>query len=221
MYRDLKEIYWSEFMKQDISMFAEKCPNCQQFKAEQLKPGGLTKSIEIPTWKWEFTYKAEDYATLYIDEIVRWHGIPLSIIADGGDSLLLTFEIFPKDLGRCRSPVGWFEVGESFILGPEIIHEAMGKVRMIRDRLTTTYSRKNYYVDNRKRALEFEVIQHPSCLLRGHEEVTVEILDHQVKQLRNKEVASVKVLWRNNLVIGETWEAKADMRSRYPHLFSS
>ena len=26
------------------------------------------------------TYKAEDYARLYIDEIVRWHGIPLSII---------------------------------------------------------------------------------------------------------------------------------------------
>ena len=26
------------------------------------------------------TYRAEDYTRLYIDEIVRWHGIPLSII---------------------------------------------------------------------------------------------------------------------------------------------
>ena len=25
---------------------------------------------------------------------------------------------------RCRPPVGWFEVGESSILAPEIIHEA-------------------------------------------------------------------------------------------------
>ena len=30
------------------------------------------------------TYRAEDYARLYIDEIVRWHGILLSIISDRG-----------------------------------------------------------------------------------------------------------------------------------------
>ena len=58
---------------------------------------------------------------------------------------------------RCRSPVGWFEVAESSILGPQIINEAMGKVRLIRDRLATAYSRQKSYVDNRKRALEFEV----------------------------------------------------------------
>ena len=28
------------------------------------------------------TYRAKDYAKLYIDEIVRWHGIPFSIISD-------------------------------------------------------------------------------------------------------------------------------------------
>ena len=28
------------------------------------------------------TYRAEHYARLYIDEIVRWHGIPLSIILE-------------------------------------------------------------------------------------------------------------------------------------------
>ena len=58
---------------------------------------------------------------------------------------------------RCRSPVGWFEVGESSILGPEIIHEALEKVRMISDRLTTTYSWQMSYADNRKRPLEFDV----------------------------------------------------------------
>ena len=53
----------------------------------------------------------------------------------------------------------------------------------------------------------------------SYEEVPVEILDRQVKKLRNKEVASVKVLWRNHLVEGATWKAEADMKSRYPHLF--
>ena len=55
----------------------------------------------------------------------------------------------------------------------------------------------------------------------SYKEVLVEILDHQVKRLRNKEVASVKVLWRNHLVEGETWEAEANMKSRYRHLFTN
>ena len=53
MYHDLKEIYWWEGMKQYISKFVEECPNCQQVKAEHLKPVGITQSIEIPTLKWE------------------------------------------------------------------------------------------------------------------------------------------------------------------------
>ncbi|KAK4721211.1 hypothetical protein R3W88_011444 [Solanum pinnatisectum] len=55
----------------------------------------------------------------------------------------------------------------------------------------------------------------------SYEEVLVEILDRQVKRLRNKEVASIKVPWRNHLVEGATWEAEANMKSRYPHLFPS
>ena len=42
---------------------------------------------------------------------------------------------------RCRSPVGWFEVEESSILGLEIIHEVLKKVWVIRDTLATAYSR--------------------------------------------------------------------------------
>ena len=58
---------------------------------------------------------------------------------------------------RYRSPVGWFEVGESSILGPEIVHEAMEKVKMISDRLATAYNCQKSYADNIKRAIEFEV----------------------------------------------------------------
>ncbi|CAN4101631.1 unnamed protein product [Withania somnifera] len=64
---------------------------------------------------------------------------------------------------KCRSPIGWFEVGETVLLGPDLL---------------------------------------------GYEEVPVAILDRQVKKLRNKEVASVKVLWRNQQVEEVTWEVK-------------
>ncbi|CAN4106288.1 unnamed protein product [Withania somnifera] len=52
-----------------------------------------------------------------------------------------------------------------------------------------------------------------------YEEVPIAILDRQVKKLRNKEVASVKVLWRNQQVEEVTWEAEETMKSKYPHLF--
>ena len=53
------------------------------------------------------------------------------------------------------------------------------------------------------------------------EEIPVQILDPQVWKLRTKEVASVKVLWRNQFVEEATWEAEEDMKMSYPHLFES
>ena len=50
-------------------------------------------------------------------------------------------------------------------------------------------------------------------------EQPVWILDRSTKQLRNKVVSLVKVLWKNQHVEEATWETKSDMRERYPHLF--
>ncbi|WMV18179.1 hypothetical protein MTR67_011564 [Solanum verrucosum] len=55
----------------------------------------------------------------------------------------------------------------------------------------------------------------------SYEEVPVQILDRQVRRLRMKDVASVKVLWRNQFVEEATWEAEKDIKKRYPHLFES
>ena len=55
----------------------------------------------------------------------------------------------------------------------------------------------------------------------SYEDVSVEILDRQVRRLRNKEVASVKALWRSQSVEGDIWEAEATMKAQYPHLFPS
>ena len=54
----------------------------------------------------------------------------------------------------------------------------------------------------------------------SYEDVIVEILDRQVRRLRNKEVASVKVLWRSESVEGATWEVEEVMKAKYPYLFS-
>ena len=55
----------------------------------------------------------------------------------------------------------------------------------------------------------------------SYDEVPVQNLDRQVKKLRNKEVVSVKVLWKNHIVEDATWEAEVDMKYCYPHLFDN
>ncbi|XP_049394713.1 uncharacterized protein LOC125859003 [Solanum stenotomum] len=125
---------------------------------------------------------------------------------------------------RCRYPIGLFEVGEVALIGPELVHEATKKIRLIKKRLRMAQSWKKSYADGRKRDLQFEkFVGDPTSIvyLEGlevkenlaYEEVSVEILDWQVKKLRNKDVSSVKVLQRNHLVEGANWEAEADMKS--------
>nr|XP_033508434.1 uncharacterized protein LOC117273376 [Nicotiana tomentosiformis] len=242
-----------------------------QVKAEHQRPGGLTQCIELPLWKWDMinmdfitglprtprrydsiwviidrltksahflpvrtTYSAEDYAKLYIREIMA----PYEAL-----------------YGRkCRSPIGWFEVGEAELLGPNLVQQAMekgvmrfGKKGKLSPRYVGPYKiirrigRVAYELDL---PLELEAVHpvfHVSMLRKcigdpsritpiedihiaedlSYAEVPVVILDRQVRKLRTKEVASVKVLWRNNNIEEMTWEAEEEMRKKYPHLFTT
>jgi len=48
---------------------------------------------------------------------------------------------------RYRSPIGWYEVGEIWLFGPDLIHQAMEDVKIIRERLKTAQSRQKSYAD--------------------------------------------------------------------------
>ena len=60
----------------------------------------------------------------------------------------------------CRSPLGWIEVGERSITGPDLIRDTSKKVSLIRQRLLMAQSRQKSYVDVRRLPLEFEVGDH-------------------------------------------------------------
>ena len=47
------------------------------------------------------------------------------------------------------------------------------------------------------------------------------ILDHEIRQLRNKQVPLVKVLWQHHGMEEATWEPESTLRAQYPQLFSS
>ncbi|TMW84728.1 hypothetical protein EJD97_024521 [Solanum chilense] len=96
------------------------------------------------------------------------------------------------------------------------------KVKVIQELLKTTQICQKSCTVVRRRPLEFTVDDwvylkdNLSC-----EEFQVSIFTRQVRKLRTKEVASFKVLWRNQFVKEATSEADEDMMKRYPHLFES
>ncbi|XP_073137715.1 uncharacterized protein [Henckelia pumila] len=73
------------------------------------------------------------------------------------------------------------------------------------------------YISNPSHVIRHEPVKWTPDL--SYEEIPIQILDTQVRKLRNKEIKMVKVLWRNQLVEEATWETEQDMRSRYPEIF--
>ncbi|WMV42135.1 hypothetical protein MTR67_035520 [Solanum verrucosum] len=230
------------------------------------------------------THSTEDYAKLYLQEVTNGQAestiqtledilrvcvidfkgnwdehLPLIKFAYN-NSYRSSIQMAPYEAlyeRRYRSPIGWFEVGEAGLIGPNLVHQAMEKVKVIQERLKMAQSRQKSYTDVRRRELEFEVddwvylkvspmkgvtrfavhpvfhisvlnkcMGDPSLILPtedieikdslSYEEIPVQIFDRQVCKLRTKEVASVKVLWRNQFIEEATWEAEEDMKKRYP-----
>nr|GEY86344.1 putative reverse transcriptase domain-containing protein [Tanacetum cinerariifolium] len=58
---------------------------------------------------------------------------------------------------KCRSPVIWTKIGESQLIGPEIMQETTEKIVQIKERLKTTRSRQKSYADKGHKPLEFKV----------------------------------------------------------------
>ncbi|XP_070036429.1 uncharacterized protein [Nicotiana tomentosiformis] len=187
MYYDIGGIYWWDIMKKDIAEFVAQLTKSAHF-------------LSVGT-----TYSAEDYARLYIKEIIRLHGVVISIISDRDAQFTANFwRSFQKGLGtqvslsttfhpqtdgqaertiqivenmlwacvmdfrgswddhlpliefaynnsyhssiqmapyealygqKCRSHIGWFEVGETKLVGPELLQQEVEKIKLIRERL--------------------------------------------------------------------------------------
>ncbi|CAL1355530.1 unnamed protein product [Linum trigynum] len=67
------------------------------------------------------------------------------------------------------------------------------------------------------------VIRHEDIQLEDdltYEDVPIQIVDRQEKELRRKKIAMVKVIWRNQGSEAATWETESYMREKYPDLFN-
>ncbi|GJY19162.1 putative reverse transcriptase domain-containing protein [Tanacetum coccineum] len=145
---------------------------------------------------------------------------------------------------KCRSPVCWAEVGDVQLTGPEIIHETTEKIEEIRQRFQAILKRvgpvaytlelpkklssvhNTFYISNLKKCLSDESLVIPMKELRLDDtlnfvEEPVEIMDREVKQLRQSRIPIVKVRWNSKRGPEFTWEREDQIRAKYPHLFSN
>ncbi|GJT78698.1 putative reverse transcriptase domain-containing protein [Tanacetum coccineum] len=53
MYQDLKKLYWWLSIKAEIATYVSKCLTYAKVKAGHQKPSGLLQQPKIPEWKWE------------------------------------------------------------------------------------------------------------------------------------------------------------------------
>ncbi|GJY54586.1 putative reverse transcriptase domain-containing protein [Tanacetum coccineum] len=100
---------------------------------------------------------------------------------------------------KCRSPVCWAEVGKYC---------------------------STFHISNLKKCLSDESLVIPMKELRFDDKLNfveepLEIMDREVKQLKQSRIPIVKVRWISKRGPEFTWEHEDQFRAEYPHLFSN
>ncbi|GKC35864.1 hypothetical protein Tco_1048248, partial [Tanacetum coccineum] len=83
-----------------------------------------------------------------------------------------------------------------------------------------------FYVSNLKKCLFDESLVIPMKELRLDDKLNiveepVEIMDREVKQMKQSRIPIVKVRWNSKRGPEFTWEREDQIRAKYPHLFSN
>ncbi|KAA3457187.1 DNA/RNA polymerases superfamily protein [Gossypium australe] len=198
----------------------------------------LTKSAHfIPVLT---DYPLDKLAELYVSQIVQLHGVPTSIVSDRDPRFTLRFWKTLQDaLGT--------KLHFSTTFHPQLDGQFERVIQILEDMLRCCVlefeERIGPVAYRLQLPTELEKIHnafHVSMLRRyrfdpslviclteveiqpdmTYEEEPICILAREIKELRNKRIPLVKVLWQKHGVEEATWESEDTMRERYPNLFT-
>nr|GEX62686.1 putative reverse transcriptase domain-containing protein [Tanacetum cinerariifolium] len=141
---------------------------------------------------------------------------------------------------KCRSPVCWVEVGDAPLTGPEIIQETTKKIVQIKQRFQAARNCQKSYADVRRKPLEFQVgdkvmlkkcpsdepLEIPLDELHIDDKLRfvkepLEIMDREIKRLRQSRIPIIKVRWNSKRGPEFTWEREDQFKQKYPQLFTN
>nr|GFB49657.1 putative reverse transcriptase domain-containing protein [Tanacetum cinerariifolium] len=227
MYQDMKKLYWWPNMKANITTYVRKYLICAKVKAEHQRPSGLLVQPKIPVWKWDnitmdFVMKIpkspqgydtiwvivdrltklaifapmretdplEKLAKLYLKEVVVRHRIPVSIIYECNPR-------FASRFWRTLQKALGTSLNMSMAYHPKTDGQSERTIQTLKDML-------------RACVIDFGKVGLTIC----------QIMDREVKRLRNSRVPIVKVRWNSRRGPEFTWEREDQFKKKYPHLFT-
>ncbi|GJY22283.1 putative reverse transcriptase domain-containing protein [Tanacetum coccineum] len=188
----------------------------------------LTKSAHfIPTRE---TDSMETLTRLYIKEIVSRHGVPISIISDRDSHFTSRFwQSLQKALAardRQRSYANVRRKPLEFQVGDRVMLKVSPRKGVIHFGKRGKLNPRTFHVSNLKKCLSDESLVIPMKELRLDDKLNfveelVEIMDREVKRLRQSRIPIVKVRWNSKRGPEFMWEREDQIRAKYPHLFSN
>ncbi|GKF43181.1 hypothetical protein Tco_0129733, partial [Tanacetum coccineum] len=104
----------------------------------------------------------------------------------------------------------------------------------IKKHIQAVQDRQKSYADRRRKSLEFEVgdkkcfVDEPLAIPLDEIQIDdninfieepVEIMDREVKRLKQSRIPIMKVRWNSRRGPKFTWEREYQMKKKYPHLF--
>ncbi|GKA82506.1 putative reverse transcriptase domain-containing protein [Tanacetum coccineum] len=104
---------------------------------------------------------------------------------------------------KCRSLICWSEVGDSQLTGPEMIRETIKKIKCLAEG-DIVVSMDEIQLDDKLHTFE----------------EPVEIVDQEVKRLKQSRIPIIKVRWNSQRRLKFTWEREDQIKNKYPHLFT-
>nr|GEW16528.1 putative reverse transcriptase domain-containing protein [Tanacetum cinerariifolium] len=190
-----------------------------EVKAEHQKPSGLLVQPEIHQWKWDNitmdfftklprTLSGYDTIWVIVDRLTKSaHFLPMR----EDDSIDKLSKLYLKEVvTRHGIPISIISYRDPRLKLPQ--------------QLSRVHS--TFHVSNLKKCLSDEPLAIPLDELHINDklcfvEESVEIIDREIKRLRQSCISIIKVRWNSKGGPEFTWEREDQFKQKYPHLFTN
>ncbi|GJR48545.1 putative reverse transcriptase domain-containing protein [Tanacetum coccineum] len=213
MYHDLKKLYWWPNIKAIIAEYVGKCLTCSRVKAECQKPSGLLVQPEIPMWKWkritmDFVSKLpkpqsnmtpsgslsialpNQHISYLLERLIVWKLLQ-EIIQETTEKIVQIHQHLQAARDRQRSYANVRRKPLEFQVGDRVMLKVSPRKVAYKLELPKELSsiHNTFHVSNLKKCLSDESLIIPTKELQLDDKLNfveepVEIMDHEVKQLK-------------------------------------
>ena len=97
--------------------------------------------------------------TCILDHLGAWDDVLPLIEFTYNNNFHASIDMVPYGR-KCRTPLCWYQDGETILVGPELLEQTTKKVKIMRDRMQASQSRHKAYAYRRRRPLEFMAEDH-------------------------------------------------------------